>query len=164
MIKAWIIGDEAVIAWLGQKEPKITDGVRKTTKSLTLMLLRKVKEEKLSGQVLKNITGKLRRSVHDRYVESPTSSSGEVVTNTEYAGINEYGGQTKPHIILPKNKGALAFNIYGNWTTLGTTTVVKSVHHPGSKFPERSFMRSALAEMKPTIQSSYEQTVRESLK
>ena len=158
MIKAWIIGDAEVIAMLSQLGPKITDNVRTTTRSLTITLLRKVKEEKLNGQILKNKTGRLSRSVTDRYAESANAFSGEVFTNVEYARIHEYGGQTKPHIILPKNKRALAF-IMG-----GKDIVVKSVHHPGSKFPERSFMRSALAEMKPTIQSSYEQAVRESLK
>ncbi len=53
-----------------------------------------------------------------------------VGTNKKYAAIHQFGGQTKPHIIRPRNKKALAFG----------GRVVKSVNHPGSKIPARPFL------------------------
>lgn len=53
-----------------------------------------------------------------------------VGTNVPYAGIHNFGGKTKPHMIYPKHKKALAFN----------GRVVKKVNHPGSKIPQREFL------------------------
>lgn len=51
--------------------------------------------------------------------------SGRAGTNVEYAPDVEFG--TAPHVILPKNKKALAFG------PKGAKTVVKRVNHPGTR-------------------------------
>lgn len=51
-------------------------------------------------------------------------------SNVAYAAIHQFGGQTAPHVIRPRNKKALAFN----------GRVVKKVNHPGSKIPARPFL------------------------
>lgn len=58
-----------------------------------------------------------------------TSEQAELSNPTPYAAIHQYGGKTKPHRILPKNKKALAFGgkVYG------------AVNHPGSNIPARPF-------------------------
>ncbi|WP_297572592.1 phage virion morphogenesis protein [uncultured Deefgea sp.] len=65
---------------------------------------------------------------------SITPSSGRdyaaIGTNKPYAAIHQFGGQTSPHVIRPKNKKALAFG----------GKVFKSVNHPGSKMPARPFL------------------------
>jgi hypothetical protein len=43
----------------------------------------------------------------------------------------------------------------------GKKVVVKSVHHPGSVFPERSFMRTALNEMRPEIRAAFQDAIDE---
>jgi phage gpG-like protein len=53
-----------------------------------------------------------------------------VGTNVAYAAIHQFGGQTKPHVIRPKFKRALAFG----------GVVVRQVQHPGSKIPARPFL------------------------
>lgn len=53
-----------------------------------------------------------------------------VGTNVPYARIHQLGGKTRPHVIKPKNKKALAFG----------GRVVKSVNHPGSNIPARPFL------------------------
>lgn len=58
------------------------------------------------------------------------NDSAVVGTNVEYAAIHQFGGKTKPHVILPRNKQALAFN----------GRVVKKVNHPGSDIPARPFL------------------------
>lgn len=52
MIRGAIVGDRETIAKLGTAKERARDGVRKSVVRLTLELLRKVKAEKLSGQVL----------------------------------------------------------------------------------------------------------------
>jgi phage gpG-like protein len=123
---------------------------------LVLELSNKIKFEKLSGQVLKNRTGTLRRSIRPLPVKNNDSVLiGEVVTNLEYARIHEFGGKTKAHDIFPKKGRALAFMMGGK------QVIVKSVKHPGSVMPERSFMRTALNEMTPQIREVFENAVGE---
>ena len=86
------------------------------------------------------LSGKLAGSIRAQPVQV---SSDAVISrvgsyNCTYAAIHEYGGKTRPHDIYPRNKKALY------WA--GASHPVKVVHHPGSQFPERSFLRSALAD------------------
>ena len=53
-----------------------------------------------------------------------------VGTNIKYAAIHQFGGPTRPHVILHHNKKALAFG----------GRVVKKVNHPGSRIPARPFL------------------------
>ncbi len=78
-----------------------------------------------SAKLLQN-SGQLASSIE----QSNTSNSAVVGTNKKYAAIHQRGGKTKPHIIKPRNKKALAFG----------GRVVKSVNHPGSNIPARPFL------------------------
>lgn len=131
------------------------DAAGKRMASLVIALSNKIKFDKLSGQVLKNQSGTLRRSITPAVKTAGAVLTGEVATNIEYAAIHEYGGRTKPHDIFPRKGRALAFMMGGK------KVIVKSVHHPGSVFPERSFMRTALNEMQPEIRSAFEAAVSE---
>jgi hypothetical protein len=68
-----------------------------------------------------------------------------------YLRIQEFGGVTSPHDIFPINGKALAFFWPGGampfkpGAATGDMAFLKVVHHPGSRIPERSYMRSALA-------------------
>jgi phage gpG-like protein len=98
--------------------------------------------------VLNVVTGALRRSITDApLVEEGETIIAEVFSSgdVKYAGIHEFGGRTAPHDIYPKSGEALHFMMGGN------EIFAKVVHHPGSRMPERSFMRSALVDMAPTI-------------
>ena len=105
-------------------------------------------QRKLSGEVLHVRTGLLRRSISrtdalvlDTEVVSSVGSNvrtgGDAVV---YAAIHEFGGQTRPNLIEAKNGKALAFSIGGK------QLVRRSVQHPGSKIPERSYLRTTLTE------------------
>lgn len=62
-----------------------------------------------------------------------TQASARGVTvgsDRPYAAIHQQGGQTRPHVILPKRGKALKF---GN-------VIVRKVNHPGSKIPRRPFL------------------------
>lgn len=77
------------------------------------------------GQILQD-TGQLAASI----TASSDATSATVGSNKVYAAIHQLGGQTRPHVIRPRNKKALAFN----------GRVVKSVNHPGSNIPARPFL------------------------
>jgi phage virion morphogenesis protein len=82
-------------------------------------------ERRKGGMILQD-TGQLAGSIsisHD-------ATSATVGSNKVYAAIHQLGGKTKPHIIRPRNKKALAFGGH----------VVKQVNHPGSNIPARPFL------------------------
>ncbi|KNC93288.1 phage virion morphogenesis protein [Trabulsiella odontotermitis] len=80
---------------------------------------------KRDGMILQK-SGRLVNSI----VEYSDNDTAVVGTNVEYAAIHQFGGETRPHEIRPRNKQALAFN----------GRVVKKVNHPGSKIPARPFL------------------------
>ncbi len=157
MIKAVIVGDpNKVPRYILSKFPQIQGAVKVSMARLVLKLARKIKEEKLTGQVLKQgKSGRLRRSISPSVSGTETSTVGKVSTNVEYARIHEYGGKTPPHVILPKRGRALAFP----WK--GQDVVLARVNHPGSQMPERSFMRTALEEMRPEILEEFNHAIME---
>lgn len=77
------------------------------------------------GKILQD-SGRLASSI------TPASDNDNAVvgTNVKYAAIHQFGGQTRPHEIRPRNKKALAFG----------GRVVKKVNHPGSDIPARPFL------------------------
>lgn len=84
-----------------------------------------VSKRRVGGTILHD-SGQLVSSIS----ESHDSNSATVGTNKVYAAIHQFGGQTRPHVILPRNKKALSFG----------GRVVKKVNHPGSKIPARPFL------------------------
>lgn len=184
MIKFAIVGDpHAVPAFIQRKFPEVRTAIGVSMGRLVLRLQRKIKEEKLSGQVLQTRTGTLRRSISSMVEQGPGPMviTGTVGTNKIYAAAHEYGVTTKPHDIYPKKGKALAwlkggfdlsaakgkFKVTGQWTKkggkalgeMGALTYAKHVKHPGSRIPERSFMRTALNEMAPEIRREFEEVV-----
>ena len=155
MIRASIVGDpNKVPQHILSKFPLIQGACQISMARLVIALASKIKGQKLSGQVLKNRTGTLRRSITAHPPESTgTIITGRVGTNIEYATIHEFGGKTPAHDIFPKRGRALAFN----WK--GKDVVFAKVSHPGSTMPERSFMRTALNEMKPEILAEFEKAI-----
>jgi phage gpG-like protein len=154
MIRAVVVGDpNKVPKYILGKFPQIQGACRVSMAKLVMRLTSKIKGEKLSGQVLRNRTGTLRRSISPSVSGTDTLTEGKVSTNIEYASIHEFGGRTAPHLILPKRGRALAFN----WR--GKDMILARVDHPGSQMPERSFMRTALEEMKPEILEEFNKAI-----
>jgi phage gpG-like protein len=117
---------------------------------LAAALANLVKNDKLSGAVLNSRSGALSNSIAasvtdeaDGFVAS-VGSEGDI----KYAAIQEYGGKTSAHEILPAKGDVLAF-IAGDGQHFA-----RRVEHPGSLIPERSYLRSALADMNDEIVSA----------
>ena len=127
--------------------------------SLAQALKTHVTDDKLSGQVLHVRSGALRGSigaevtVDDDGVHARVFSAGDL----KYAATQEYGGRTSPHDIVPNKAQALAFVIGGQ------QVFARIVHHPGSTLPERSYLRSSLADMADDIAGELKAAVIEAL-
>jgi phage gpG-like protein len=106
-----------------------------------------VKNDKLSGAVLNARSGALSDSITANVtaegddILASVGSEGDV----KYAAIQEYGGKTSAHEILPAKGDVLAF-ISGDGQHFA-----RRVEHPGSVIPERSYLRSSLDDMKDEI-------------
>ena len=114
---------------------------------LAATLADRVKTGKLAGEVLNLRSGALQASIAaavsadgDGFVAA-VGSIGDV----KYAAIQEYGGKTGAHEILPSKAHVLAF--MGS----GAQRYAWKVQHPGSAIPERSYLRASLDEMSDDI-------------
>ena len=147
MLALALAGADALDARLGAFPAELLTDLAAKTAALAIALGDKVRDEKLSGQVLNARSGDLRASIVS---EASVDGNGVVVSvgsagDLKYAAIQEYGGKTAAHEILPVKANALAF-IAG-----GALHFAKRVAHPGSVIPERSYLRSSLEEMTAEI-------------
>lgn len=134
-----IIGTEAVVAMLDRKTAAIRDRLIKAQKVNGITLADHVIANKLSGQVLKVRTNRLRGSIHDDLRETDTEVSTSVGTNVEYARIHEFGltgtVQVKEHL-------RTVTQAFGR--PISPRQVTVRSHPMNMRMPERSFLRSAL--------------------
>lgn len=148
MIRAFIVGDAEVVARLRELPQKIERSLVRTVTRLSIELTRRVKEGKLSGQALKRKTGTLSRSINPSVYQGIGRDSimGQVGTNVSYAALHEYGfngtEQVKEHLRTLKQA-------FGRPIT--PRQVVIQAHTRKVDYPERSFLRSALSEMRQEI-------------
>jgi phage gpG-like protein len=133
----------------GRMNERIRANLRAEVVKLTRQLTELVRAN-LSGRVLQKRSGRLYGSIRSRMIETKDEIGGEVWTEgVPYARIHEFGGTTSPHVIAAKNSASLAFV----WN--GQLTFRKSVNHPGSRIPQRSYLQSALEEMRADIVEAY---------
>lgn len=139
---------------------------------------------------LRSISGRLR----DSYRASAPVISGEAITsdfgsNVEYAGIQEFGGQTKAHDIVARNGKALAFSpgsgkfftagdfqaalkgARGSYRLLKTKLFVaengiifrKKVRHPGSDIPARQPVQRGIEDRLKDYSQAFGATIQQQL-
>lgn len=161
MIRFDIIGDRETVDRLSRAHGQVQRNVEATIGRLTLRLLTRVKGDKLSGQVLKTRTGRLRRSINRRLEGAGTTSiAGYVGTNVEYARRHElgfHGTETvREHLRLIKQA-------WGK--QLGSPKQVRvQTHSRQVDYPARSFLRTALREMDAEITAELKQATNEGIK
>jgi phage gpG-like protein len=114
-------------------------------------------ERKLSGEVLQRRSGRLAESIAVSVERSGLSVSATISSDAPYAAIHEYGGTIPGRTILPQSARALAFPWHGQQRFFKRVTV------PAVAMPERSFMRSALAEAAPEIRAALEAAISEAV-
>jgi phage gpG-like protein len=127
----------------------VESGMKASIGRLALRLQRKVRQDKLTGQVLKVRTGTLRRSIDQVVLSEPGAVIGIVSTNVKYGKAHEYGYKgpvnIKAHMRLIKQAWGKPLK-YPVWSSV-------KAHTANVDLPERSFLRSALRDMAPEIKA-----------
>lgn len=153
-----IQGDAEMSARFRQAPDEVNQRLLKTLNQLGLKLQAAVKRDKLSGQVLKNRTGTLRRSINIK-LATASDMSVSVGTNVKYAAVHEYGFHgavsVKAHLRTVRK-------VFGR--PVAPTVQNVKTHSRQMNLPERSFLRSALREMEPEIQDKLRGAVMAGLK
>jgi phage gpG-like protein len=118
-------------------------------------LLAQVVGVNLSGGVLKARSGKLRDSIQMRESQQDGQVGADIFSDGDvpYAAIQEFGGKTAAHEIVPDKARGLAFVMNGK------QVFARRVEHPGSQIPARSYLRSALEERHDAIVQDLAQAV-----
>lgn len=101
-------------------------------------------EDNLSGAVLQRRSGRLASSIVQQ-VDGLSASVGFDPAAVPYGAAQEFGADLRAHLIAAKNARALSFVVAGK------RVFAKRVWFPGAHLPERSFLRSALADLAPDI-------------
>ncbi|HEY3936730.1 MAG TPA: hypothetical protein VGL97_04840 [Bryobacteraceae bacterium] len=116
-------------------------------------------QQKLFGGVLNMRSGALASSIVATVDESAAEVSVRIGTSgdVKYAAIQEFGGTIPPHEIVPDKAKALAFAVGGK------QVFAARVNLPAVTMPERSYLRSSLAEMAGEITGEFSQAVGEAL-
>lgn len=144
-----ITGLSGVLANIGHMSDRIRQEVLVQMKPTMEGVVTYVQLNKLSGQVLNVKTGATRDALDSRAFEDGANVVGEAfipLNKAPGARMNEYGGRTRPHVIVPRTAKALKF-----LASDGEDVFARRVNHPGSQMPERSFMRSGLNDMTAKI-------------
>lgn len=140
MVEVRVVNAEMIAIRLTKKEAKAKDALRRGILRALVDTTRYIKEDLLSGQVLKNQTGNLRRAVFFKM----SGDEGRIAVGKEapYGKLHEYGVDHSWEI-RPRRRKALSFEVNGE------RVFARRVTHPGLK--ERSFMRRAIRDRRETI-------------
>ncbi|HVU44346.1 MAG TPA: hypothetical protein VHD86_25130 [Xanthobacteraceae bacterium] len=115
--------------------------------------------QKLSGEVLQMKSGALAGSIGVTIEETSGGVAVRLATSADvkYAAIHEFGGVIPPHEIVPDKAKALAFLVGGK------QAFAARVNLPAIAMPERSYMRTSLAEMADDIRDELAATAIEAI-
>jgi len=129
------IEDAAVRLKLDEMPEAIRGTLRRQIGYAAEKLRTHIARNKLRGQVLNRVTGALGDTLNQKVEETPTGIEGIVSTGKEvhYAAIHEYGG------------------VFSRLMTQAWGNPVKNPRDVTYRYPERSYMRTGLADVKEEI-------------
>lgn len=118
-------------------------------------LYSQVVDVNLDGGVLNARSGALRDSIQLDVEPQDALIGATIYANGDapYAAILEFGGKTSAHEIVPDKAKALAFLMNGK------RVFARRVQHPGSTFPARSYLGSALDDQSDDIAQGLQDVV-----
>lgn len=148
MITATVIGGEEVVQRFMHMPDALRSALTKEVREIAIKLQRHVVADKLTGQVLHVRSGTLRRSINQKVISEPGMVLGIVGTNVKYGFLHEFGETVPAHI-------RMITKVFGHPLKDGP----KAVQVKSYKMPERSFLRSALLDMKPEIEQRVKDAV-----
>lgn len=160
MIAMSLVGDRAVLLELKSLGMRLSENIRTAVHRQTLALAAYVKAEKLSGQVLKNRTGTLRRKINAKFAGNATYVEGRVgAGNLPYAAAQEYGFDGVVNVKAHLRTITQAFGR----ELAAPMTVDVAAHQARMHLPERSFLRSGLRDRTPAIAADLEDAIRKAV-
>ena len=142
MLRLSLEGQPALSERLGAMPDRLRAALAEKVDALAQTLFAQVVGVNLSGGVLNTRSGSLRDSIRMQASQQDGAIGVEIFSDGDvpYAAIQEYGGKTAAHEILPDKAQLLAFAMNGK------QVFARKIQHPGSQIPERSYLRSALEE------------------
>lgn len=178
MIRGTVIGGQAVVERF-QKMPERLRVELRVGVGRAALMVQKLTKEKLSDQVLHVRTGRLRRSINVRQMEDAAEVKATIGTNVSYAAVHEFGftgtvnvkGHLRHATITAKVRGIAKFDAKTMTLKKGRLKTVKlrgaesqvMAHTRKVNVPERSFLRSALNQMRPEIKIEFQHAVQRAL-
>ena len=180
MVIGELLGVEQVVSFHDRAGTNVTAVLKAEVRDMAVMLMDYVKTSKLSGQVLHNQSGRLRRSVTAKVEGDYGLITGIVGTNVEYAAAHEFGVDKHKivtvHAYLRKCKNRNTYTMKAGkyfspqgaakllkLSSQGVAFVHEFQRNQHTKLPERSFLRSALEELGPDIHADLRETVLKAL-
>ena len=158
MIAAQLIGDEQALSWLRGIPDAAGSGLARAITKLGIQLQSNVRQDKLSGQVLSDRTGALQSSIDLQIEQSAGKIAATVFTDAEYARAQEYGFSSTVNVRASLRRIREAFG-----RPIAEKTISVRAYSRRMDLPERSFLRSALEDIAPQIQSEVEGALREAI-
>jgi phage gpG-like protein len=156
MLQISVEGQQALAERLGVLPDRLRAALAEKVDALAQNLFSQVVGVNLSGGVLNMRSGALRDSIQVALSRQDDRIEAEIFSNGDapYAAIQEFGGKTAAHEILPDKATVIAF------VANGKQLFARRVQHPGSQIPERSYLRSALDEQGENILQDLTEIVR----
>lgn len=152
MIRHEIVGDKEVVAHLMAFPPSLRTQLRAEVNKQSVDLWNHVKNTKLSGQVLRHVTGHLKDSLNVQVTETETGVHGQVGLlgkSVKYAAYHEYGFSGQRSIKECLRMQTMA---WGRAMKPPRQVTVRA-HTQNVNYLGRPFMRPSLAERAPLIQA-----------
>lgn len=158
MISAFLLGDGPALDRLRAMPDAARQDLARAIAKLGIDLQSNVQQNKLSGQVLQIRSGSLKQSVAVRLDQSGSAISATVSTDLDYAAAQEYGfvGAVNVRASLRQIREAFGHPIAAKTISVGA-------YGRRMDLPERSFLRSALADMAADIGAGITDALREAI-
>jgi hypothetical protein len=142
MIDLQLLGGAEIARRLDRFAPRLAEELTGSVAGLALRLTRTIQQNKLSGQVLKAATGRLQRSIGQVIGQDGDTVTASVSIPGRYAAAQEFGF----HGIVPVRQHLRQIRqAFGR--SIAPKTIAVKAHPMRMNLPERSFLRSALADL-----------------
>jgi len=158
MINTHLVGASRTLERLRGLPDAVGSGLARTIVRLAIDLQRRVQLDKLAGQMLIDRTGGLRSSIDLRIDRSAASLRATVFTRSPYARAQEYGFSGTVNVRASLRQIREAFG-----RPITEKTISVRAYSRRMNLAERSFLRSALADMTPEIRDEVEAAVRQAV-
>lgn len=141
-------GGEEFIDYLRNLPMAIAQIIRDKMSELASRISDVIKNQRLSGQLLNVVTGRLKNSIFSRiyyskdYTRLSFGSRGDV----PYAAIHDVGGTIKAHVIFPSKARVLKF-IYGGATAYATRVLIPAQIVPAKNYMDLSGLAPEILEV-----------------